>query len=382
MPKQPPKTAAKQTAKTTAKQTAKTPSKNLGRVRSDFPKRTLKDAIEVAQAIEENNSGNPMPPTDVVIALEISPGSSDWRVLSSAAFKYGLTTGSYISERMALTELGIRVVAPTSSEDRMNALLEAAMIPPAFKSIFTMFRGKKLPQATFFENTVVREMAVPKSHAAACVKVFTENASFIGLTRNTSTGDWLGTEPSGSSAIDTPVDDDHLDEDVEDVEDEGSPAHPPVTPPAQKDKRNAVFVGHGQNKKPLVQLEKILSEYKIPFKVAVEEANQGRPISSKVADIMNQCGAAILIFTADEEFKTPGGDPIWRPNENVVYELGAASVLYGGRIIIFKETGVTFPSNFSDIGHIEFEKDALDAKGMDLFRELIAFQIVEFNVPA
>jgi predicted nucleotide-binding protein len=96
---------------------------------------------------------------------------------------------------------------------------------------------------------------------------------------------------------------------------------------------------------------------------------------------MNQCGAAILIFTADEEFKTPDGEPIWRPNENVVYELGASSVLYGGRIIIFKEVGVTFPSNFKDIGHIEFEKDALDAKGMDLFRELIAFQIVEFSVP-
>ena len=55
--------------------------------------------------------------------------------------------------------------------------------------------------------------------------------------------------------------------------------------------------------------------------------------------------------------------------------------MYGRRIIIFKEASVTFPSNFRDIGYIQFEKDALDAKGVDLFRELIAFNIIQVSVP-
>jgi hypothetical protein len=55
--------------------------------------------------------------------------------------------------------------------------------------------------------------------------------------------------------------------------------------------------------------------------------------------------------------------------------------MYGQRIIIFKEAGVTFPTNFRDIGYIEFDKDALGAKGIDLFRELIAFKIIEVSVP-
>jgi hypothetical protein len=54
--------------------------------------------------------------------------------------------------------------------------------------------------------------------------------------------------------------------------------------------------------------------------------------------------------------------------------------MYGQRIIIFKEQGVTFPSNFRDIGYIEFEKDLLHAKGIDLFRELIAFKVIQVSV--
>ena len=52
-------------------------------------------------------------------------------------------------------------------------------------------------------------------------------------------------------------------------------------------------------------------------------------------------------------------EEVWRPSENAVYELGAASILYENRIVIFKEKGVTFPSDFSDLGYIEFEKDQL-----------------------
>jgi predicted nucleotide-binding protein len=144
--------------------------------------------------------------------------------------------------------------------------------------------------------------------------------------------------------------------------------------------KNAIFLGHGKNRVPLQQLEKFLSEYKIPHKVVVDEANEGRPISQKVADSMNACGAAIIIFTADEEFRDLNGQIIFRPSENAIFELGAASALYGSRVVIFKETGVTFPTNFRDIGYIEFDKDRLDAKVSELFRELIAFKLITVSV--
>ncbi|HJP92990.1 MAG TPA: hypothetical protein VJ875_13620 [Pyrinomonadaceae bacterium] len=68
-----------------------------------------------------------------------------------------------------------------------------------------------------------------------------------------------------------------------------------------------------------------------------------------------------------------------RPSENVVFELGASSVLYN-KIIIFKEVGVDFPSNFKDIGYISFEKDKLDAMVHQLFGELMAYGIINVTV--
>lgn len=140
-----------------------------------------------------------------------------------------------------------------------------------------------------------------------------------------------------------------------------------------------IFIAHGKNKKPLEQLKKILNEFKIPYKVAIEEPSLGRPISSKVREIMKSCNCAILIFTADEEFRDKDGKVVWRPSENVVYELGATGYLYDNRIVIMKEDRVDFPTNFRDIGYISFEKDKLEAKTMDVLKELIGFGIVKMS---
>lgn len=141
----------------------------------------------------------------------------------------------------------------------------------------------------------------------------------------------------------------------------------------------AIFVAHGKNKKPLEQLKKILNEFKIPFKVAIDEPHLGRPISSKVREIMKGCNCAILLFTGDEELKDKNGDTIWRPSENVVYELGATAYLYDNRIVIMKEESVNFPSNFRDIGYISFKKDQLEAKATEVLKELIGFGIVKIS---
>jgi hypothetical protein len=59
-----------------------------------------------------------------------------------------------------------------------------------------------------------------------------------------------------------------------------------------------------------------------------------------------------------------------------VYELGAASFQYGQRIVIFKEHGVEFPTDFRDLGYIEYEKGHLAEKSMELLRELVKLKAV------
>jgi hypothetical protein len=155
----------------------------------------------------------------------------------------------------------------------------------------------------------------------------------------------------------------------------------PAAPASRtKELGQAIFIAHGKNKKPLDQLKRILDQFKIPYRVAIEEPNLGRPIGGKVRETMEACNCSVLIFTADEEFRDADGNVIWRPSENVAYELGASGYLYGNRIVIMKESGVQFPSNFRDLGYISFDKDQLEAKAMDILRELIGFGIVKVTI--
>jgi len=353
---------------------------------SEFPKHSLKAALRVPLALEEKNSGNPMPPTDVAIAIEKSPGSSDFRMLLSSSIKYGLSTGSYNQSKIALTSLARDIVAPTSDEAKNKALFQSAFMPPLFKSIFSSYKGKKVPDMQFFQNALVRDFGVSRDQAARCAMVFYENADYLGLVRQATTGRWLASEPTGiapQEELAIAGEAGGGENGQHDPTGEQSPslqARAEIKSQPASLAKNAIFLGHGKNRVPLQQLEKFLSEYKIPHKVVVDEANKGRPISQKVADSMNECGAAIIIFTADEEFRDPNGQIIFRPSENAIFELGAASALYGSRVVIFKETGVTFPTNFRDIGYIEFDKDRLDAKVSELFRELIAFKLITVSV--
>lgn len=137
---------------------------------------------------------------------------------------------------MSLTELGSRIAAPTSSEDRAAAVFEAATRPGTFSSMYTMFRTKKIPEATFLENIVVRDMGVPRQHAPDCASVFIENMKFAGVVRTVATGEWLGTEPIAG----TPSGED-TDTDEAPVLDKEESRHLPGTPPPTIEKFDATL---------------------------------------------------------------------------------------------------------------------------------------------
>ena len=119
-------------------------------------------------------------------------------------------------------------------------------------------------------------------------------------------------------------------------------------------------------------MKTILTQFKVPFEVAVDEPHKGRAISDKVIELMKQCTSGIFIFTGDEETTDSDGNKVLRPSDNVVFELGAGIMEYGDKIVIFREKGVDFGSDFTSYGHITFEKNKLDAVGLDLMKELIS----------
>lgn len=236
-------------------------------------------------------------------------------------------------------------------------------------------------------DTIIKDRAVCFFHIASGAGLGTIIAGRKGTpTRISFHADALSAFISGSSVPKIPeVDLGKEDFDgAEDSDAAGSEEELPNQMPAQQriDEQSlgqGIFIAHGKNKKPLEQLKKILDQFHIPYKVVVDEPNLGRPISGKVREVMHACNCAILIFTADEEFHDKDGNQIWRPSENVVYELGATGYLYDNRLVILKENSVSFPSNFSDIGYISFAHDHLEAKAMDVLKELIGFGIVKVS---
>lgn len=358
-----------------------------------YPNHKLSDVLIVPQKIRDEKAGNPMNRLLLAHALGIKPASSNFRLLLSSSHKYGLTDGTEKAAEIKLTELGRDITGPDPAKQR-SALRKAALAPTIFGDFYQAHNQARVP--TIMERLLVEDYSVPEPLASECAEMIIENGRLAGLVHDISGTPhvMLDVDASGQEEDEVPPDDaepattlDLTDTSgwetvTNGVSGNGSsgngttgnvaeqgPVHTPDPP-------SAMFVGHGKNRKPLQALEKILTGFQIPFKVVVDEPNLGRPIPAKVKQVMQQCGSAVLIFTKDELLYDADQQEVWRPSENVVHELGAASYAYEDRVVILKEKGLNLPTNFSSLGYIEFEPDALEAKTMDLLKELIGFGLV------
>jgi hypothetical protein len=326
---------------------------------ADFPVYNLQEALVVAQAIWDNFAGKAAAPHQIAQVIDKSPSSSDWRYITGASIGYGLTEGGSNAPQITLKELGKRIVASTKEGDDIRARAEAVLKPTVMGDFFRRYNRAKFPRDEIVKNVLV-ELGIPKERAENAFAILKANGEYAGIIQQMKTGPFVAIDDPSLPAASLGDDVDDGDEVASSLEDnEGTPEVPATLFAAAKPtgaKPKQLFVAHGKKHKPLDDLKKILNEFKIPYKVAIDEANKGRPISGKVAELMNECSAGIFIFTKDEKFFVENAkgehDEIWRPSENVVYELGAANILWEKKIIIVREDGVNFPSDFRDLGYI------------------------------
>jgi predicted nucleotide-binding protein len=369
----------------------KTPTKGgeaKGKHRN-FPKHSLEAALVVAQKIQDEMGGKPMNRLLLADALGLSPSSSNFREILSSSYKYGLTGGTEKADQISLSAIGEAATGKDAAK-RLTAVRNAALRSPVFGPFFRDY-GNKVPSAEMLPKVLKASYDVPTDLSSECASLVNENGRFAEIIREIGGSPHILLEAEvmtkliEEGALTTSEEEDEL-IDSEDsaaaLESLPKPEPPPTSTvsasqPTQSHK--PIFVAHGKNKAPLQQLQALLTSFQIPHKVVIDEANLGRPISQKVRDTLQECGSAILIFTRDEQFVDKTGTEIWRPSENVVYELGAASFLYGDRIVIFKEKGIHFPTNFQNIGYIEFESNDIQARTAELLKELIGFGLVRIT---
>jgi predicted nucleotide-binding protein len=365
--------------------------RDTGSKNRNYPPLVLNEALEVAKAIEDKASGMEVSRLTLADYLGTTPSSSNFRELVASSRAYGLTEGGINANEFSLTDLG-RGATGADEVVQGAALKQAVMNVQPFKTFLNAYSGKKVPSGPSFKEYLLKNAAVPEQRLEDCMEHILADATTAGLTRVMQNVPYIDLEGVPAPQPDASSNGHHSDaaaldlvtgveaeaEEAMDRHADG-PGHERA-PLLGKPKK--VFIAHGKNHTPLDQLKKALDQFKVQYAVAINEPNAGRPISKKVASLMrDECSSGIFIFTADERFERENKDgecqEVWRPSENVVYELGAASILYENRIVIFKEKGVSFPSDFSDLGYIEFEKDQLVAELGSLFAELVALDVLE-----
>lgn len=349
------------------------------------PASTLIDCAVIATGIREHNAGKPMNRILLAEALGFSPAASGFRELITSAGRYGLIEGSYNSETIELTKLGDRYTKPANEGQRLEAARQAVVNVPIFGQLLEHYKNNKLPATDILKGILERPpFEVDAQWSEEVANLFLANGREVGFVREVSGSTWVLLEagrpteapsavreaPSGPTVAETaPSAAKPSQEPSAQISGEPSPVPP----------QRQVFVAFGKDREALKQLQTILNELDIPYLVAEEEPHIGRPISDKVAELMKACTTGIFIFSADDRFEDKDGNTLLKPRENVVFELGAASLLYGRRIVIFKEEGVSLPTDFRDLGYIEYQRGNLAAKSIELLKELVALKAIKIQ---
>lgn len=343
-----------------------------------LPKRKLRDAMLIPQAIIDNFGGKDAAPHQVAMAIDSSPTSSSWRDLTGAAIAYGLTEGGYNSDKIALTDLGRRCVAPTVEGEDVVARNEAAMRPQILRQFFEKYDKNKFPDDKIAKNVLQHNFTVPADRCDEVLAIVKDNGAYVGVLHNTKTGPFVAVnnpEPSASISVEPPeppaseADAEAPPQVIAEIKGNVPAAKAPeALPTAFK-----VFISHSKNMEVVEQVKEILGLYDINFELAVEEETTAIPVPDKVLDAMRRCTAGVMVVTADEQSKSGNEYTI---NNNVLIEIGAAFVLYNKRVVLLWDKRLKVPSNLQGLYRCEFEGNELSfaigtklAKSVKNFRQ-------------
>ena len=329
-------------------------------LQSDAPRHSLREALTVAQALTDNFAGRSTSPPQVALALDISPTSSAWRSVAGAAVAYGLTSGGYNADKIALQDLGRRATAPKVEGDEIKARAEAALKPRTFQLFFERYQRAKFPLDTIAKNVLEQDFGVPRERVDEVLTILKDNGAFVGFIHQTKTGPFVSTDDLKPSPVTLPTSDVETEpaSDVIDSTEEPLPATTiEVTRSLDTTSTKAatgefrVFISHGHDMGIVEQVKDVLDLYDIPYDVAVEEETTAIPVPQKVLVAMRRCAAAIMIVSADDDKAAAAGTI----NNNVLIEIGAAFVLYDQKVVLLWDKRLKVPSNLQGLYRTEFE---------------------------
>lgn len=334
---------------------------------ADFPLFTLQEAQRIATALVNDFGGRDGSPPDVALAINMSPTSSTWRDLAGAAIAYGLVDGGPQAAVMKLLPIGKKLAAPEAEGEDVVARREAVVKPRIAAEFFERYRRAKFPGDVIGVN-VLKSLGVPGDRAATALEILKTNGQYAGIIRDTPTGLFVnldspgipGPSPASTVTDDAPVDVPAaapLDDAV--ASKEGA-LRPTAKQPASDPPSNRVFITHGKQREVVNQIKELLTFGSFEPVVSVERESTAIPVPEKVFEDMRGCAAGVIHVGSEGKYLDRDGGEHTKINDNVLIEIGAAMALYGKKVILLVERGVTLPSNLQGLYRCEFEGNKLD----------------------
>ena len=297
------------------------PKRKRTRIVRPYPVNTLQEALAVALAIKEANSGLPFARADLARAMGTTPASSGFTTRINSSLRYGLTDGAYNDDIVSLTPRGEGIVSPKDEAERHRLLREAALEPDIFRGFYRMLDGKKLPEDEFAGNMLRREFPVHPDLSAECLAIAKANGTLAGIISERDGATLVelrGAVAQGDSSPHVSL--------PEDARERPEAAAPPAPENSeQEDLTKRILVAHAGDADVAHSVRSLLQGFGIPCEMADDlvGASDSRPIPLAVADQMRTCSAAVLVCG------NSGSDV----STKFAFLVGAASAMYGDRLI-------------------------------------------------
>lgn len=339
------------------------PPKRSRLSQTDVPAYPLSEALRVARAIFNNYGGDPTKPFHVAAAMELKPGSSQFKMLAGAAIAYGLTAGGPNAEAIELTDLARQILRPLAEGAELNGKKSALLMPRVVSEFLHKYDGSPLPKEQIAKN-VLATMGVPDNKLASTLSLIVDEATAIGLTTEIKGATYVSLDSPGlPDAPENPeiTGESDIDDEEAHRENNKSSSVPPADPiSSTAGKVRRVFISHGKNKKFIESIRKLLQFGELEAVVSVEKQSVSKPISEKIMTDMRACTAAIIHVDGEQILIDDSAEKHQVLNPNVLIEIGAAMALYGRRFILLVRNGVELPSNLQGLYEVRYEGETLD----------------------
>lgn len=353
--------------------TTRTEGGKRRRIVKPYPAYTLEDALDVAQAIQNANAGLPFARALLAGALGTTPKSSAFTQRLNASAAYGLTQGGYNDADISLTPLG-EALAAGEDDRRRHALVEAAMTPPVFGGFYDMLDGKRLPESEYAQNLLQRELGVIDTLADECLSILIANGEYAGIISEQDgvsvvrLADLRPQPAAASPPTDAPPTKpsrwNYSSEDLVSDRDARSPAStgnraPDDTPDKSKGR---VFLGYVGESDAAQFVASMLEQFGIPVSSPRFDAAADLPLPPEAAVDMRASDAAVLVFADHDGAQTV--------RDKMLCLLGACSVLYEDRVVIFHESDAAPLPNLNGLSRVSFRPERIAESGLGLLMEL------------